>query len=106
MSDVAVTLPDPSPEDDEDVVWGLSTATALWARGERGDAIVWLRRAADAAESAGQEPRGTQRRMATGGLEQEAQRLDVTPEPPGATAITEAPIIEDRLSLDRMSITP
>ncbi len=60
MVDATVTLPEPGPEDDEDVVWGLSTAAALWARGERGDAIVWLRRAADAAAAAGQEARAAE----------------------------------------------
>src|SRR5262245_33606048 len=49
-----VALPEPRPDDDEDVVWGLSTATALWGRGERYDAIVWVRRAAEAATAAGQ----------------------------------------------------
>jgi hypothetical protein len=53
-------LPEPRPEDDEDVVWGLSTAKALWARGERADALVWLRRAAEAAESAGQSFRSSE----------------------------------------------
>jgi hypothetical protein len=35
--------------DAEDVIWALQTADALWKRGERNDAIVWLRRAAQAA---------------------------------------------------------
>ena len=35
--------------DTEDVGWALQTAEALWKRGERVDAIVWLRRAAQAA---------------------------------------------------------
>ncbi|TKD09971.1 hypothetical protein [Polyangium fumosum] len=53
MAELSVTLPDPRPDDAEDVVWGLSTAKTLWARGERRDAVVWLRRAAEAAESSG-----------------------------------------------------
>ena len=64
-----VALPESRPEDDEDVVWGLSTASALWARGERRDAIVWLRRAADAAVSAGQEFRGSELGMYASELE-------------------------------------
>jgi hypothetical protein len=67
---VIVALPESRPEDDEDVVWGLSTATALWARGERRDAIVWLRRAADAAVAAGQEFRGSELGMYAGELEE------------------------------------
>src|SRR6478672_10554581 len=69
MVDPAVALPEPRPEDDEDVVWGLSTATALWARGERKDAIVWLRRAAEAASSAGQDFRASELGMYASELE-------------------------------------
>ena len=49
MAERAVDLPKPNPDDDEDVVDWLSTARALWARGERSDALVGLRRAAEAA---------------------------------------------------------
>jgi hypothetical protein len=38
--------------DTEDVAWALQTAEALWKRHERADAIVWLRRAAQAAGDA------------------------------------------------------
>src|SRR6185503_8986818 len=69
MANRVVALPEPHPNDDEDVVWGLSTASALWARGERRDAIVWLRRAADAAVAAGQEFRGSELGMYAGELE-------------------------------------
>jgi hypothetical protein len=50
-------LPDALPEDVEDVAWALQTATALWNRGERKEALVWLRRAADAASAAGNQAR-------------------------------------------------
>jgi hypothetical protein len=60
MAELSVRLPEPHPEDAEDVVWGLSTATALWHRGERGDAVVWLRRAAESAGSSGQTFRSTE----------------------------------------------
>ncbi|HMY21431.1 MAG TPA: hypothetical protein PKA58_34145, partial [Polyangium sp.] len=53
MAEHSVKLPEPRSDDSEDVVWGLSTASALWARGERKDAVVWIRRAAEAAEAAG-----------------------------------------------------
>jgi hypothetical protein len=75
MVDLAVTLPESRPEDDEDVVWGLSTASALWARGERGDAIVWLRRAADAAAAAGQEPRAGELGMIAVRVEQALEQF-------------------------------
>ena len=43
--------------DAEDVAWALQTADALWKRGERVDAIVWVRRAAQAAGAAENEER-------------------------------------------------
>lgn len=42
-------IPPVLPADAEDVAWALQTAEALWKRSERVDAIVWLRRAAQAA---------------------------------------------------------
>ena len=42
-------IPPTKDTDAEDVVWALQTADALWKRGERIDALVWLRRAAQAA---------------------------------------------------------
>jgi hypothetical protein len=42
-------IPPPRLDDDEDVNWALSTAGALWARGERTEALKWLRRAAEQA---------------------------------------------------------
>ncbi len=96
MVEVAVTLPESRPEDDEDVVWGLSTASALWARGERADAIVWLRRAADAASAAGQEARatelGTIAVRAEQALEQSARHTD--PPPSGEPLDLDRPSLE------------
>lgn len=51
------SIPPAIAGDAEDVVWGLETAEALWNRGERVDAIVWLRRAAQAAGVAEQDDR-------------------------------------------------
>src|SRR6187200_3129118 len=96
MSEVA--LPEPRPEDDEDVVWGLSTAKALWARGEREDALVWLRRAAEAANSAGQSFRASEIGLYVSELEDvvahgvpEARApmhasIDIEPPPPPAAS--------------------
>src|SRR6185436_9269149 len=69
MAEPPVQLPEPSAEDHEDVVWGISTAKTLWARGERRDAIVWIRRAADAARTAGQGFRATGPGMCASGVE-------------------------------------
>ena len=50
-------IPPTKPTDPEDVVWGLQTADTLWRRGERIDALVWLRRAAQAAGDANDDDR-------------------------------------------------
>ncbi len=50
-------IPPAKDTDAEDVAWGLQTADALWKRGERADAIVWLRRAAQAAGDASDDDR-------------------------------------------------
>lgn len=42
-------IPAAKKSDHEDVAWALSTAESQWAQGERGEAIKWLRRAAEAA---------------------------------------------------------
>ena len=47
-----VGIPSVLETDAEDVAWALQTAEALWKRNERVDAIVWLRRAAQAAGEA------------------------------------------------------
>ncbi len=52
-----MALPAPAPEDGEDVVLALETASTLWKRGDTQDAIRWLRRAAESAEEAGDDTR-------------------------------------------------
>lgn len=47
--EVAEQIPVPLPDDEEDVHWALSTASALWGRGEQAEALKWLRRAAERA---------------------------------------------------------
>jgi hypothetical protein len=46
------SIPPALATDTEDVTWALQTAEALWKRNERTDALVWLRRAAQAAGEA------------------------------------------------------
>jgi hypothetical protein len=52
MAPAMVGIPPVHESDAEDVAWALQTAEALWKRSERVDAIVWLRRAAQAAGEA------------------------------------------------------
>jgi hypothetical protein len=47
-----VPIPSPTPSDPEDVSWALSTAEAMWARGDIAEAVKWLRRGAEAASEA------------------------------------------------------
>src|SRR5205823_12585002 len=76
----------PSPEDDdvEDVAWGLTTGGALWRQGERYDAIVWLKRAVEAANEAGAATRADQlNRAATDLIALLAAPPQVVPRGPG-----------------------
>ncbi|MFI5302663.1 MAG: hypothetical protein ACHREM_31630, partial [Polyangiales bacterium] len=50
-------FPQPRDGDPEDVAWALSTADALWKRGEYADALSWIRRAANAAADAEEDMR-------------------------------------------------
>ncbi len=50
-------VPSAKDDDPEDVSWALSTAEAMWSRGEHADAIKWVRRAAEAASEVGADVR-------------------------------------------------
>jgi hypothetical protein len=45
-------FPFPRDDDPEDVAWALTTGSSLWKQGELREALVWLRRALDAAADA------------------------------------------------------
>lgn len=53
-------IPEAAPEDPEDVSWALSTAEAMWARGDHLEGIKWVRRAAEAASEAENDERALQ----------------------------------------------
>ena len=53
------TLPGPDAADSENVVWLLSTAQSLWAKGERPEALRWVERAANAARDEGNAERAS-----------------------------------------------
>jgi hypothetical protein len=46
-------IPKAKGDDLEDVSWALSTAEAMWTRGEHADAIKWVRKAVEAASEGG-----------------------------------------------------
>lgn len=53
MDDLAIPQVPPAKDTDvEDVSWALSTAEAMWARGDHADGIKWVRKAAEAASEA------------------------------------------------------
>ncbi len=78
-----IGIPPAVDTDVEDVVWALQTAASLWKRNERVDAIVWLRRAAQAANDAENDDRALE-------LAREAAELSDwiahNPLPPASTA--------------------
>jgi CRP-like cAMP-binding protein len=45
--------PQPTDHDDDDVVWALQAGSVEWQRGAKADALVWLRRAIESANAAG-----------------------------------------------------
>ncbi|HEU4537124.1 MAG TPA: hypothetical protein VFS00_23545, partial [Polyangiaceae bacterium] len=50
-------VPQALDSDSEDVAWALSTAHVMWTRGERLDAVKWIRRASDHAADGGDDDR-------------------------------------------------
>ena len=93
-------IPPVKDTDPEDVVWGLQTADTLWQRGERIDALVWLRRAAQAAGDSNDDDRALELARYAAELtelmnreleEQEAAAEELT----GDDLIEEEDIVED-----------
>src|ERR1700722_17831760 len=78
-------IPPAKKDDTEDVAWALSTAEAMFARGDRGDALKWLRRAAEAASEAQADDRALELAKAAADL---ASTLSpaTTPPPPSRPA--------------------
>jgi hypothetical protein len=80
-------IPSALNTDTEDVVWALQTADALWKRNERVDAVVWLRRAAQAAAEVDDDDRALAlARNAAELSEWIAEHLSVRPTRPAAPA--------------------
>jgi hypothetical protein len=66
-------FPVPRDDDPEDVAWALTTGSALWKQGEHRDALVWLRRALDAAADAERWARASELEAAATELDAEAK---------------------------------
>ncbi|MBX3130998.1 MAG: cyclic nucleotide-binding domain-containing protein [Polyangiaceae bacterium] len=76
-------LPQPLDTDDDDVAWALQTAQVQWKRGSLVDAIVWLRRAVEAAVALGQIERAAELNGAVTHLTSQLGPQDGVPPPPG-----------------------
>src|SRR5262249_26994857 len=69
MSAELPAFPRAFDDDEDDVAWPLQTAAVQWERGGAADAIVWLRRAAEAAAESGKYSRSAD-------LQRRANELD------------------------------
>ena len=80
-------IPPARKDDSEDVAWALSTAEAMYARGDHGDALKWLRRAAESASEAQADERALELAKAAADLATLAGPTpSVAPPPPPARA--------------------
>jgi hypothetical protein len=87
-------IPPARKDDSEDVAWALSTAEAMHARGDRGDALKWLRRAAEAASEAQSDDRALELAKAAADLASLLSPTSNAPPPPPplrATSIVPMP---------------
>jgi hypothetical protein len=78
----SVPIPPPKKDDSEDVAWALSTAEAMYARGDRSDALKWLRRAAESASEADADDRALELAKAAADLAAIVGPVSMTPPPP------------------------
>ena len=83
---VTTQVPQPLPADSGDVTEALDVAGSLWKAGNRQDAIRWVRRAAQAADEAGDSQRMTALARASADLEE-----SLTAAPPSAAPVTAGP---------------
>jgi hypothetical protein len=84
-------IPEPRADDDEDVRWALSTAGSLWARGDSGEALKWLRRAAEAASDAGRDDRSLELFKVAADVTGRVQASTPAPPPVAARSAPPAP---------------
>jgi len=77
-----VEFPSPMSGDVEDVVLALDLGRSLWAKGDVREAVRWLRRAAAAAEAAGDDMRGVRLAGIAADIVTEFSITSMTPPPP------------------------
>jgi hypothetical protein len=74
------------PQDSKDVSWALATADTCWKRGERAEALRWLRRAVESASEAEQDERALELAKAAADLATHIGSV-APPQAPGARAV-------------------
>ncbi len=99
MSAEPPAFPKALDDDDDDVAWALQTALVQWERGGHADAVVWLRRAAQAAVESGEFGRAADLERGARAVEGWIERGAVGPAPDeddGVDALlaSDAPAIE------------
>jgi hypothetical protein len=85
-------IPPPLDADPEDVFWALSTATTLFGRGERFEALKWLRRAAQSASDLGTDTRALELMKAAADLTASLGAPPASLAPPPGRASTPPPL--------------
>jgi hypothetical protein len=86
-------VPATKKDDIEDVAWALQTAEAMWSRGDHGDALKWIRRAAEAASEAEADDRALELAKAAADVASLLADRPTTlaPPPPSGAPIPQAP---------------
>src|SRR5580693_7568979 len=90
--------------DAEDVAWALQTADALWKRNERVDAIVWLRRAAQAAGEAEDDDRALTLARGAAELAERLASAPAVPESAPPASGASASVVDDLLRRSQVDI--
>lgn len=81
MADLSTNLPGAEAGDAAEVAMALETARALWSKGQGLESVRWIQRAAENAESAGNDLRAVALARAAADLRAE---VSMASEPPGA----------------------
>ena len=84
-------VPATKKDDPEDVSWALSTAEAMWNRGDQVDAVKWIRRAAEAASETEDDDRALELAKAAADLATLVGPIPQTAPPPPVVARVSAP---------------
>lgn len=99
-------IPAPRDDDDEDVHWALSTSAALWGRGESGEALKWLRRAAETASDANADDRALELFKAAAEVASRLEARSAPPPAPGASGPPPPPPVTPHSEAGAVPATP